>query len=96
MTWFVGQVFRTSNTFDYAAERLVSEPLTMRGYFDRTEDGDPTFEERRAEGRYRTTVVMPNLDRNRKPGTYAVSARKREREVSDDTATGGRSQSRTR
>ena len=58
MTWFVDQVFRSSNTFDYAAERLVSQPLTMRGYFDRTEDGDPTFEERRAEGRYRTTVVV--------------------------------------
>ena len=57
-TWFVDQVFRSSNTFDYAAERLVSEPVTMRGYFDRTEDGDPTFEERRAEGRYRTTVVV--------------------------------------
>lgn len=58
MTWFVDQVFRSSNTFDYAAERLVSEPVTVRGYFDRTEGGDPTFEERRAEGRFRTTVVV--------------------------------------
>lgn len=58
MTWFVDQVFRSSNTFDYAAERLVSEPAMTRGYFDRTAGSDPTFEERRMEGRFRTTVVV--------------------------------------
>ncbi len=41
--------------------------------------------------RYRTTVVTPNLDRNRRPGAYAVSARKRERELPRGRATSTRS-----
>src|SRR5690606_22552566 len=61
MTWFFDQVYRSSNTFDYAAERLESQPVAARGYFDSTPGSDPTFEERRDDSRVRTTVVVRRI-----------------------------------
>jgi hypothetical protein len=58
MTWFFDQVHRSSNVFDYAVERLVSEPAAVRGMFDR--DGKRQHESGRVEGapRFVTTVVV--------------------------------------
>ena len=32
--WFIDQVYRSSNTFDYAIERLSSEPIGARGLME--------------------------------------------------------------
>jgi hypothetical protein len=58
-TWFVDQVYRSSNTFDYAVERLSSEPLGARGIME-WPDG-LKFQETRVEGQFRTTVVVRRL-----------------------------------
>jgi hypothetical protein len=64
-TWFIDQVYRSSNTFDYAVDRLTSEPIVARGLVDAT-DGTgaaqgPTFQETTADGQFRTTVVVRRL-----------------------------------
>jgi hypothetical protein len=38
--WFVDQVYRSSNTFDYAVERLSSEPIGARGLMEATEGAE--------------------------------------------------------
>lgn len=59
LTWFFDQVHRSSNVFDYAVDVFRSEPASARGYFG---DGAKTFEaSRRAEGSFRTTVVVRRL-----------------------------------
>jgi hypothetical protein len=54
--WFVEQVYRSSNTFDYAIDRLSSEATEVRGLAD-----DLTFQEKKTEGQFRTTVVVRRL-----------------------------------
>jgi hypothetical protein len=54
-TWFVDQVYRGSNTFDYSVDRLGSEPIAARGVMD------TTFQETKVEGQFRTTVVVRRL-----------------------------------
>ncbi len=61
LTWFFDEVYRSSDTFDYAAERLDSRPVVARGYFEPASGGAPVFEERRTDGRFRTTVVVRRL-----------------------------------
>lgn len=55
--WFFDQVYRSSNTFDYAIERLDSVPVASRGLNDAL-----AFEEQAPAGTYRTTVVVRRLD----------------------------------
>jgi Peptidase family M1 domain len=54
--WFLEQVYRSSNTFDYAVDRLSSEAIEVRGLAD-----DLTFQEKTTEGQFRTTVVVRRL-----------------------------------
>ena len=35
--WFIDQVYRSSNTFDYSIDRLVSEPIGARGVMESAE-----------------------------------------------------------
>ena len=58
--WFFDQVYRSSNTFDYAIERFDSEALKSRGLSE-SPDG-LTFAEKTTEGTYRTTVVVRRLE----------------------------------
>lgn len=55
--WFFDQVYRSSNTFDYAIERLDSVPVAARGLNDAL-----AFEEKAPAGTYRTTVVVRRLE----------------------------------
>lgn len=55
--WFFDQVYRSSNKFDYSIERLDSAPISSRGLNDAL-----AFEEKKAEGTYRTTVVARRLE----------------------------------
>ena len=58
--WFFDQVYRSSNTFDYAIERLDSAPISSRGLAE--SQAGLKFENQTAEGRYRTTVVARRLE----------------------------------
>ncbi|MDP2390782.1 MAG: M1 family aminopeptidase, partial [Acidobacteriota bacterium] len=55
--WFFDQVYRSSNRFDYAIERLDSGPVAARGLNDAL-----AFEEQAPAGTYRTTVVVRRLE----------------------------------
>jgi hypothetical protein len=55
LTWFFDQVYRSSNTFDYAVAHVETTPQTSRGFDDR--HPTPQTGERTAAG-YRTTVVV--------------------------------------
>ncbi len=59
LTWFFDQVYRGSNTFDYALEVLRSEP------------SGATEETRKTHGRFRTTVVARRLGE----GVFPVDVR---------------------
>jgi hypothetical protein len=58
--WFIEQVYASSNTFDYAIDRLSSEPIGSRGLLE-SPDGSLTFQEPKVEGQFRTTVVARRL-----------------------------------
>ena len=70
-TWFLDQVYRSSNRFDYAIERFDSEPITSRGLVD-APDG-PAFQEKTVEGMYRTTVVARRLQAGQFPVDVLVT-----------------------
>ena len=56
LTWFFGQVHRSSNVFDYGIQQLTSQPAGGRGLF---EDGDERqFAERGDNDRFKTDVVV--------------------------------------
>jgi len=55
--WFFDQVYRSSNTFDYAIERLDSAVLSSRGL-----NASLAFEEKKTAATYRTTVVVRRLE----------------------------------
>ena len=57
--WFFDQVYRSSNTFDYAIERFDSEPISARGLME-SPDG-LKFQETKVDGQFRTTVVARRL-----------------------------------
>lgn len=69
--WFIDQVYRSSNTFDYAIERFVSEPITARGLME--SDSGLTFQEPKSEGQYRTTVVVRRLGAGQFPVDVLVT-----------------------
>ena len=58
--WFFDQVYRSSNKFDYAIERLDSETLSSHGLVDTP--GGPTYEKTTSADVYRTTVVVRRLE----------------------------------
>ncbi|HYE88140.1 MAG TPA: M1 family metallopeptidase [Vicinamibacterales bacterium] len=57
--WFIEQVYRGSNTFDYAIDRLVSEPIKARGLMESPQG--LTFQETSAAGQFRTSVTVRRL-----------------------------------
>ena len=70
-TWFVDQVYRGSNTFDYSVDQLTSEPIAARGLTESTEG--LKFQETTVEGQYRTTVVVRRLDAGQFPVDVLVT-----------------------
>ncbi len=77
-TWFFDQVYRSSNRFDYAVERFESVPLETRGLVDPPEPNAPSpkplgFAERKAEGTFRTTVVVRRLEAGQFPVDILVT-----------------------
>ena len=58
-TWFIEQIYNSSNTFDYAVESLSSEPVSSRGFAEGT-DG-LAFREDTRKDTFRTTVVVRRL-----------------------------------
>jgi hypothetical protein len=57
--WFIDQVYNSSNTFDYAIDRLTSEPIETRGFAEGAEG--LRFQENTAKDLFRTTVVVRRL-----------------------------------
>jgi hypothetical protein len=64
-------VYRSSNKFDYSIEQLSSEPITSRGFVDGP--NGLTFQEKTAEGMYRTTVVARRLEAGQFPVDIIVN-----------------------
>ena len=71
LTWFFDQVYRSSNRFDYAVERFVSEPVSMRGLVDGA--NGPTFRDDSTDRQYRTTVVARRLEAGQFPVDVLVT-----------------------
>jgi len=60
MTWFFDQVYRSSNTFDYAIDSIRTAPVSVSGFVDG--GARQEFVARKAEpGRHRTVVVARRL-----------------------------------
>ena len=57
--WFVDQVYRSSNTFDYSVDQLTSDPTASRGIME-SPDG-LKFQETKADGQFHTVVVVRRL-----------------------------------
>lgn len=70
-TWFVDQVYRSSNLFDYSIGTFESTPITSRGLMD-ADDG-PAYQETTAEGMFRTTVVVRRLQAGQFPVDVLVT-----------------------
>jgi len=70
-TWFVDQVYRSSNSFDYSVERLSSEPVSSRGLVESTEG--LRFRENTEGGTFRTTVVVRRLQAGQFPVDVMVT-----------------------
>ena len=69
--WFIDQVYTSSNKFDYAIDRFVSEPIASRGLME-SPDG-LKFQEPKAEGQFRTTVVVRRLEAGQFPVDVLVT-----------------------
>jgi len=61
LAWFLDQVHRSSNEFDYAAERLESVPAGVRGFQEPSSGSPLVFEAQRDSTGFRTTVVVRRL-----------------------------------
>jgi len=70
-TWFIEQVYRSSNTFDYSVDQLTSEPIESRGLME-SPDG-LKFQEKKVEGQFRTTVVVRRLEAGQFPVDVLVT-----------------------
>jgi len=66
--WFVEQVYRNSNTFDYGIERLASENIAWRGLNDST-----AFENQTLDKLWRTTVVARRIGSGQFPVDVLVT-----------------------
>ncbi len=78
--WFINQVYTSSNTFDYAVDRLSSEPIGARGLMEPAEGADDAdkarglqFRETKVDGQYRTTVVVRRLTAGQFPVDVLVT-----------------------
>ena len=69
--WFIDQVYTSSNTFDYAVDNLVSEPIAARGLME--SPGGLTFQEAKVEGQFRTTVTVRRLEAGQFPVDVLVT-----------------------
>lgn len=69
--WFREQVYQSSNTFDYAIDRLVSEPIAARGILESPEG--LKFQETKVDGLFRTTVVVRRLEAGQFPVDVLVT-----------------------
>jgi len=70
-TWFLDQVYRSSNTFDYSVDRLTSEPIDSRGFAESTER--TAFTESTEKNMFRTTVVVRRLQAGQFPVDVMVT-----------------------
>jgi hypothetical protein len=61
LTWFFDQVHRSSNEFDYAAERLESVSVATRGFVESAPGAPLVFGEQENATLFRTTVVVRRL-----------------------------------
>ncbi|MDH4063721.1 MAG: M1 family metallopeptidase [Acidobacteriota bacterium] len=73
LTWYFDEVYRSSNVFDYALERLESVPVASRGFVEATPGAPPTFQASELSGRYRTTVVVRRIGEARFPVDVLVT-----------------------
>lgn len=71
--FFIEQVYRSSNTFDYAIERVVSEPIEARGLME--SPNGLTFQEPQVEGQFRTSVTVRRLAAGQFPVDVLVTFR---------------------
>ncbi len=67
-SWFVEQVYRNSNTFDYGIERLASENIAWRGLNDTN-----AFEDQTLDKLWRTTVVARRIGSGQFPVDVLVT-----------------------
>jgi len=79
-TWFIEQVYRSSNTFDYSIDQLRSEPIAARGVMEAAEGSESTdapkglsFQETTVDGQFRTTVVVRRLEAGQFPVDVLVT-----------------------
>jgi hypothetical protein len=70
-TWFIDQVYRGSNRFDYSIDQLTSEPISARGIME-SPDG-LKFQETEVEGQFRTQVVVRRLEAGQFPVDVLVT-----------------------
>jgi hypothetical protein len=61
LTWFFDEVHRSSNVFDYAAERLESTEVASRGFTEPSPGAPLVYEEKTDPALFRTTVVVRRL-----------------------------------
>lgn len=73
LNWFFEEAFASSNVFDYAAERLESSAVGVRGFVDTTPGAPPAFEESVDQSRFRTTAVVRRIGEARFPVDVLVT-----------------------
>jgi hypothetical protein len=73
LNWFFEEAHGSSNVFDYAAERLESTAVTMRGFVEGGQGGGLTFREDSDESRFRTTVAVRRIGEARFPVDVLVT-----------------------
>jgi hypothetical protein len=72
--WFIDEVYTSSNTFDYAIDRLSSEAVKTRGLAEGSENtGGLRFQEVTEKDTFRTTVVARRLEAGRFPVDVLVT-----------------------
>ena len=73
LNWFFEEAYGSSNVFDYAAERLESTAVTLRGFVEGGQGGELTFREDTEESRFRTTVAVRRIGEARFPVDVLVT-----------------------
>jgi hypothetical protein len=71
--WFFEEAYGSSNVFDYAAERLESMPVGLRGFVESAPGAPPEFQETTDPNRFRTTVVVRRIGEARFPVDVLVT-----------------------
>ncbi|HQZ39236.1 MAG TPA: M1 family metallopeptidase [Vicinamibacterales bacterium] len=73
LTWFFDEVYRSSNVFDYAVERLDSVPVGSRGFVEPAPGAPLQFQESANPGLFRTTVVLRRIGEAKFPVDMVVT-----------------------